>query len=635
MPFRPHVRAVACAAVAAVPAFGVAVALAASTPEPTTGTPPRAAGATAAAPAGDAQRAFRALLDEQWAADLANDPLAATAAGDSRYDDRLPVATPAEFERIAREDAAFLTRLRAIDRSVLPPTDRLNHELLSFILEHRVALAPFRAWRSPMLSDDGFHVEVMRMADGVPMNTAADYEKYVARLRAIPEYFRQNVGNMRLGMKEGYTLPAEILPGIGAVIDGAQFPSAEQSPFWMPFRSMPEAMPAAEQERLRAAARDAIERGVLPAYRELRTFFVSEYAPAARQTVGASALPEGARQYEALTRYFTNLDVTPAQVHEIGLREVARIRAEMDAVMKAVEFEGDFPAFLQFLRTDPQFYAKSSTELLMRASFIAKNVDGKLPAYFGHLPRMPYSVEPVPAELAPNYTAGRYSPPPVGGRRGGQYWVNTYALDKRPLYVLPALTLHEAVPGHHLQGAIAQELGEVPPFRRNFYPHAFGEGWGLYAEKLGKEMGVYTTPYEEFGRLTYEMWRAVRLVVDTGLHAKGWSRQQARDYLASHTALSLHEVQTEVDRYIAWPGQALAYKMGELKILELRARAERELGPAFDLRAFHDAVLMNGGVPLPVLERQVGEYLAAAKSSKAAAAVSAPGTAAPAAAAAR
>jgi uncharacterized protein (DUF885 family) len=561
-------------------------------------------------------RAFHALLDEQWAADLASNPLAATAAGESKYDDRLPIATPAEFERIARGDAAFLARLRSLDRGALPPADRLNYDLLAFVLEHRLALAPFRAWRAPMLSDDGFHVEVMRMADGVPMNTAADYEKYVARLRAIPAYFGQNVANMRLGIREGWTLPAEILPGIRAVIDGQQFPSAEKSPFWAPFAEMSAAVPAAEQQRLRAEARAALEQGVLPAYRELQRFFVEEYVPAARRSLAASALPDGTRYYAALTRYFTNLDVTPEQVHEIGLREVARIRAEMDAVQKETGFQGDFAAFLTFLRTDPQFYAKSATELLMRASFIAKNIDGKLPAYFDRLPRMPYSVEPVPAELAPNYTAGRYSPPPVGGRRGGQYWVNTYALDKRPLYALPALTLHEAVPGHHLQGALAQEQGEVPPFRRNLYPHAFGEGWGLYAEKLGKEMGVYTTPYEEFGRLTYEMWRACRLVVDTGLHTKGWTRQQAIDYLASNTALSLHEVTTEVDRYIAWPGQALAYKMGELKILELRARAEQQLGPRFDLRAFHRAVLANGGVPLPILERQVEEHVAAARAAE-------------------
>ena len=305
--------------------------------------------------------------------------------------------------------------------------------------------------------------------------------------------------------------------------------------------------------------------------------------------------------------------MTPERVHEVGLGEVKRIRAEMDAIIAQVGFKGTFPEFLAFLRTDPQFYARSPQELLKEASYIAKQVDGMLPAYFGKLPRLPYSVQPVPAEIAPNYTTGRYSPPPIGGTKGGEYWVNTYALDKRPLYVLAALTLHEAVPGHHLQGALARELENVPAFRLDLYPHAFGEGWGLYSEKLGKEMGLYKTPYEEFGRLTYEMWRACRLVVDTGMHAKNWTRQQALDYLGENTALSLHEVRTEIDRYIAWPGQALAYKMGELKILELRERARQALGEKFDIRAFHDAALANGGVPLPILEKQIDLYIQAAR----------------------
>ncbi len=317
--------------------------------------------------------------------------------------------------------------------------------------------------------------------------------------------------------------------------------------------------------------------------------------------------------YDALVRYFTNLEVTPDQVHEIGLGEVARIRSEMETVIRQTGFKGDFAAFLKFLRTDPRFYAHTPDELLKDASYIAKQIDGILPGYFGKLPRLPYSVQPVPAELAPNYTGGRYSPPPIGGNKGGEFWVNTYALEKRPLYVLTALALHEAVPGHHLQGSLARELENVPPFRLDLYPHAFGEGWGLYSEKLGKEMGMYKTPYDEFGRLTYEMWRACRLVVDTGMHAKGWSRDRAMEYLASNTALSLHEVRTETDRYIAWPGQALAYKMGELKILELRAKAHDALGERFDLRAFHDAVLENGGVPLPILEHQIDEYIAAAQ----------------------
>jgi uncharacterized protein (DUF885 family) len=284
----------------------------------------------------------------------------------------------------------------------------------------------------------------------------------------------------------------------------------------------------------------------------------------------------------------------------------------MEAVKKQAGFTGDMPAFLAFLRTDPQFYAHTPEELLKDASYIAKQIDGLLPGYFGKLPRMPYSVQPVPAELAPNYTGGRYNPPPIGGLTGGEFWVNTYALDKRPLYSLTSLALHEAVPGHHLQGSLARELDDVPPFRRDFYSHAFGEGWGLYSEKLGVEMGLYKTPYDQFGRLSYEMWRACRLVVDTGIHSMGWSREQAQQYLAEHTALSMQEVRTETDRYIAWPGQALAYKMGELKILELRARAKAALGDRFDIRKFHDAVLDNGSVPLPVLERQIDDYIAAA-----------------------
>jgi uncharacterized protein (DUF885 family) len=280
--------------------------------------------------------------------------------------------------------------------------------------------------------------------------------------------------------------------------------------------------------------------------------------------------------------------------------------------MRATGFKGDFPAFLEFLRADPRFYATTPQQLLERAAWIAKQIDGKLPEYFGTLPRQPYSVAPVPADLAPNYTAGRYSPAPLGGTRGGEYWVNTTALDQRPLYALTALTLHEAVPGHHLQIALARELDDVPAFRRQLDPSAFVEGWGLYAERLGEDMGLYATPYDEFGRLTYEMWRACRLVVDTGMHALGWSRERARDYLRSHTALSEREVQTEIDRYIAWPGQALAYKMGEMKILELRRRARAALGPRFDIRSFHDVVLGSGGVPLPVLQQQVEAYIAAA-----------------------
>jgi uncharacterized protein (DUF885 family) len=553
------------------------------------------------------------LFADEWTIRLRDDPLFATQAGVNNYNDRLPSVTPTDYLRQLGGDQEYLRRLHALDRAALGKEDRLNYDLFEFVLKHRVALAPFRAYRTPMLSDDGFHIAVAHMADGVAMRSTRDFEMYIARLHAVPAYFEQNIANMRQGMADGFTLPSVILPGIIAVIDGQQYATPADSPLYQPFNKMPDTIDAGSQERLREAGRAAIEKDVIPAYRKLREFMLHEYSPRARASIAAAELPEGKEYYAALVRFFTNLDVTPEEVHKIGLAEVERIRAEMIAVIQKTGFKGDFAAFLGFLRTDPRFYAKTPDELLKDASYIAKQIDGMLPAYFGRLPRMTYSVQPVPADLAPNYTGGRYVPAPIGGTHGGEYWVNTYALEKRPLYALTSLTLHEAVPGHHLQGALARELDNVPPFRLDLYPHAFGEGWGLYSEKLGIEMGLYRTPYDEFGRLTYEMWRACRLVVDTGMHSMGWSRERALDYLASNTALSTQEVRTETDRYIAWPGQALAYKMGELKILELRARAQKALGARFDIRAFHDAVLANGGVPLPILEQQIDAYIAAAQ----------------------
>jgi uncharacterized protein (DUF885 family) len=560
----------------------------------------------------DAKAQLHSLLDDEWSARLRDDPLFATQSGVRTFDDRLPIVTPAALAARAKQDQEFARRLGEIDRKALTPADQTNYDLFAFILRHRNALAPYRAWRIPLTSDEGFHVEVMRMSVGVAMSSVRDYENYIARLRAVPAYFRQQIANLRQGMTDGFTLPAAIVPGIIQVMEGQQYKSAKESPFYEPFTRFPDTISPAEQQRLRDAGSAVIDSAVLPAYRELLTFFKTSYLRGARSSIGASDLPQGKDYYAALVRFFTNLDVTPGQVHATGLAEVARIRGEMDAVIRNTGFQGTFAEFLQFLRTDPRFYAKTPAELLKEASFIAKQIDGLLPGYFGKLPRLTYSVQPVPAELAPNYTGGRYSPPPIGGTKGGEFWVNTYALEKRPLFSLTALALHEAVPGHHFQGSLARELEDVPPFRLDFYPHAFGEGWGLYSEKLGIEMGLYKTPYDEFGRLSYEMWRACRLVVDTGMHSMGWSRERALQYLADNTALSAQEVRTETDRYIAWPGQALAYKMGELKIVELRARARRALGERFDLRAFHDAVLDNGGVPLPLLERQIDEYIAAA-----------------------
>jgi uncharacterized protein (DUF885 family) len=550
------------------------------------------------------------LFDDERAFTWREDPLAATYDGVRDYDDRLPSVTPADQQRRLEADREFLRRLRAIDRAALGPQEQVSYDLFDFMVTQRLALAGHREWRMPLTSDSGFHADVLFLPELADPRSTSDYERYIARLRDLPRYFDENIANMRQGLRDGFTLPAEILAGISSVVAAEQFATPEDSPFFAPFAKFPATVPEADRARLAAAGRAAIAGDVLPAYARFQAFFEREYRPGARRTLAASDLPDGRAYYADLVRYFTTLpDATPDEVHQTGLAEVARIRAEMEAIIREVGFKGSFGEFLAFLRTDPQFYAQSPEQLLREAAWITKEIDGRTPAFFGKLPRTPFTVKPVPDALAPNYTGGRYNPGALGA--AGEYWVNTYALDKRPLYVLPALTLHEAVPGHHLQGARARELVGVPRFRLNFYPHAFGEGWGLYAEKLGEELGVYHTPYQRFGRLTYEMWRACRLVVDTGMHWKGWSRQQALDYLAANTALSTHEVRTEVDRYIAWPGQALAYKIGELKILELRRRAEAELGPRFDIRAFHDAVLENGGMTLPALERRIDAFIVA------------------------
>jgi uncharacterized protein (DUF885 family) len=386
--------------------------------------------------------------------------------------------------------------------------------------------------------------------------------------------------------------------------------SPEASLFYRPFKTLPESFSESEKEKLRAAARAAIMDGAVAGYRLMSDFMENRYIPNARAKEGIGSVPNGLAYYQSLADYYTTLNMPVADIHQKGLEEVARIRSEMEVVMRQTGFEGDLKAFLEFLRTDPQFYADSPEELLKEATYISKLADGRLPAFFSKLPRQPYGVEPVPDHLAPKYTGGRYNPSAPGSKRGGYYWVNTYNLPARPLYVLEALTLHEAVPGHHLQMALNYELTDVPNFRRNLYLSAYGEGWALYTEALGEEMGFYKNPYSKFGKLTYEMWRACRLVVDPGIHAYGWSREQAIAYLADNTALSMHECTTETDRYISWPGQALSYKIGELKIKELRKKAEQEMGERFDLRAFHDAVLADGTLTLPLLEQVVKEYIA-------------------------
>jgi uncharacterized protein (DUF885 family) len=571
---------------------------------------PEAPAASASSEPNAADTALQQLFDDEWDARMARQPLSASRMGMADYNDRLPDVSPGAKRRYLDDDLAFLERLRAVDRAALSEEQQENYDLFEFILGHRATLAKYRSYRIPLLSDSGFHMNIQRMYESMPFKTVEDYEQYVARLQAVGPYFTQNIENMRTGIEDGFTQPKAILEGILPSISGAIVEKPDDSIFYSPFRNMPEHFTGEESARLQAAAREAIGGTVIPAYREFLRFFSDEYIPGARETLGASSYENGKAYYEDLTRYYTTLDdATPEGIHELGLSEVARIRAEMEDIIKQVEFDGSFAEFIEFLRTDPQFYVDEPKQLLKEASYIAKRVDGQMPAFFRTLPRLSYGVEPVPDDIAPNYTTGRYWGAPIGGRRGGYYMVNTYALDKRPLYTLPALTVHEGVPGHHHQSAIRQELTGRPEFRRAFYPHAFGEGWGLYTEKLGIEMGIYDTPYDHFGRLSYEMWRAVRLVVDTGIHYKGWTRKQAQDFLADNSALSLHNVRTEIDRYISWPGQALAYKMGELKILELRERAERELGEKFDIRDFHDAILMTGGVPLDMLDQEINRFI--------------------------
>ena len=554
------------------------------------------------------------LFADEWDRRLQRDPLFASTRGVSDYNDRLPDVTPDAQQRALEEDLQFLERLEAIDRAALSSNDQTNHDLFEFVVGHRANLATYRVYRMPFTSDSGFHIRIQRMYEYMPFRSVEDYETYLTRLSAVGPYFKQNIANMRDGVAEGFTQPGAILTEIVPSISGTIVDSPEDSVFFTPLLGIPEYVSADDADRLRSEASAAIAETVIPAYREFLTFFTDEYIPGARASLGASSLENGRAYYEDLTRFFTSLDdAHPDEIHELGLREVARIRAEMDEIIEQAEFDGSFADFIEFLRTDPQFYVEDPEQLLKEASWIAKKVDAQMPAFFRTLPRMPYGVMAVPDDLAPNYTTGRYWSAPVGGRRGGYYMVNTYALDKRPLYTLAALTVHEGVPGHHHQISLAQELDELPEFRRTFYPHAFGEGWGLYSEKLAIEMGIYETPYDHFGRLSYEMWRAVRLVVDTGMHYKGWTRDEALDYLADNTALSLQNVRTEIDRYISWPGQALAYKMGELKFLELRARATEELGEDFDIRDFHDALLINGGLPLDMLDAAVDRYIDSAR----------------------
>ncbi len=550
------------------------------------------------------------LFADEWANRLEENPLLATFMGMDGYNARLPGVSFDDIERRRRQTDAFMDRLERIDIDALPAGSRLDYELFEWMLRNRIESAAHNPERIPFIADSGFHSQLLRSADGVAFRDLRAYEDYLQRLQAIPEHVEQHIQNMRAGINDGFTAPLVALDSVLPTVVAPASASVENSAFFQPFLRMPESIDAQDRARLEADAREIIGVQVLGAFQKLAGFLNEEYRLHARDSIGASELPAGSDYYRQRIRAMTTLDLAPQEIHAIGLAEVARIRAEMLAIVEELDFEGGIEAFVTFLRTDPRFYANTEEQLLSSASRIAKKVDGLLPGWFGLLPRMPYGIMPMPSEMAPTGTTARYWPAPRGGNRGGYYWLNTYALDQRPLYELPALTVHEAVPGHHLQVALARELEGVPEFRRALGFTAFVEGWALYAEWLGVEMGIYTTPYEHFGRLSYEMWRACRLVIDTGIHALGWTRDEAVAYLAGNTSLSLTNVENEINRYIAWPGQALGYKLGELKIRELRQRSEEALGERFDLRAFHDAVLANGALPLPLLEREVEAFIA-------------------------
>lgn len=557
--------------------------------------------------------ALQAIIDQSWQLQLSASPEMAYSMGDASAAGKLADLSPAALAKLNQGQIAVLAQLKALDRSSLSKEDKINAQILEDQIQNDVDLYRFKDYYLPITAESGFHAYITSIAQG-RFNTLEDYRNYIAKLNALPTYFAQQTHWLKQGLAEGITPPKVTLNGFEDSISAYIVP-VEKSSYFKPFTQYPNYFTEAQKTQLTHEGRALVEQKVLPLYQNFYDFMTKEYIPNARENIAASSLPNGAEFYENRVRYYTTLNMTSTQVHELGVKEVQRIRQEMEQIIASVGFKGSFADFLHFLRTDPQFYTTSADQLLKEAAFIAKKADAMLPKYFGKLPRQPYGIAPVPAEIAPKYTTGRYSGS-NSDDEPGYYWVNTYALDKRPLYELEALTLHEAVPGHHLQISLNSELTSLPDFRRYGYISAFGEGWGLYCEYLGLEAGFYQDPYSNFGRLTYEMWRAARLVVDTGMHAQGWSRQQAIDFMASNTALSLHNVTTEIDRYISWPGQALSYKIGELTIKRLRAKSEQELGDKFDIRAFHDAVLENGSVPMSILEQQINDFIEAKKATR-------------------
>ncbi len=568
-----------------------------------------ASGAAAQSAATEDAR-LRSFFDREWQWGLEQFPEGATSLGDNRYSDRLTDLSPAALEARKRHTTAALAELQGFHRDRLSPVNRINLDLYRYDLEIARDGDAFPAERMPIGPRSGVQMDLPSLPPQTPFHGERDYEMYLARLSAIPRQIDQVIALMKEGVRTGWVPAAISLSKVPDQLAAESKGDPENSEFFEPFTRFPDAVSAPERDRLRKAGRDAIAAVVQPAYAKLDAYFRNDYLPACSKQVGASALPNGAAYYRWCVRQHTTTDLTPEAIHEIGLKEVSRIHAEMESVLKETGFRGSFGEFLAFLRSDPKFYYTDAASLVSGYRDIAKRIDGELPRLFGKLPRNSYGVKVIPEPAQPAQTTAYYQQGAPDGSRAGNMMINTYKLETRPKYEMEALTLHEAVPGHHLQISLGQELADLPDFRRNAYYTAFGEGWGLYAESLGSSLGLYKDPYSRFGQLTYQMWRACRLVVDTGMHAMLWDRQRAVDYMAANTAKTLNDINVEVDRYISWPGQALAYKIGELKITDLRARAEKALGPKFDVRKFHDVVLGEGSLPLGILEKNVDAWIA-------------------------
>ena len=521
----------------------------------------------------------------------------------------LGLFTKDHYESEAKFAQGLLNQLADLDTNALSENDLISYKLLKFELNDIIDYFNFERFLNPLLSDSGFHSSLNYMVR--PLGSYSKVKEYLNKLNSLPEFVDQNLTNIRIGLEKGVSQPLVIFDGYESTYNDHITINHLDNYFYSPFKNLPNDISDIQEDSINRVAKLAIEQVVVPQFKRIKEFFETEYYPKTRTDIGVSSTPNGNEYYQNRINYYTtSKEYSAEKIHEIGLGEVARIKKEMEKIIEDLNFQGSFEDFFNFLRTDDQFYAKTPKELLMFARDIAKRADEQLPRFFKTLPRKPYGVAPVPDAIAPKYTGGRYVGTSKNSTDPGYYWVNTYDLKSRTLYTIPALTVHEAVPGHHLQGALNNELGNrIPSFRKNLYLSAYGEGWGLYTEYLAEEMGIYTTPYEHFGKLTYEMWRACRLVVDTGIHAFDWSKQMVLDYMSSNTALSLHEINTETDRYISWPGQALSYKIGELKIRELRSIAEKELGSDFDIREFHEIILSEGTVTLAILESRVLNYI--------------------------